>query len=190
VIVHPTENEILNATELIHYNDTTEYNNNTCPITLEEFNHGERICQIKHCGHIFREEALRNWFRRNVRCPVCRYDIRNYINTHRQSDISNNDLSGNTRTNILGTRYDTNESHSEDSESDEIIHSSEDNTDAIPPIPDTLTRNLTNILVDYINNNVGPNIQDISGGFTHTFDLPIVYYSDNSGYYFDNSNNV
>ena len=188
VIVHPTENEILNATELIDYNNTVEYNNNTCPITLEEFNHGERICQIKHCGHIFREEALRNWFRRNVRCPVCRYDIRNYINTNRNSDISNNDVSGNTRTNILGTQYDT-ESDSEDSENDEIIEPT-DNATTMPPIPDTLSQNLTNILVDYINNHIGPNMQDLSGSFTHTFELPIFYYSDNSGYYFDSSNNT
>ena len=188
VIVHPTENEILNATELINYNHAAEYNNNTCPITLEEFNHGERICQIKHCGHIFREEALRNWFRRNVRCPVCRYDIRNYINTNRNNIHSNNDVSGNTRTNILGAHYDT-ESDSEDSENDEIIETN-DNTTTMPPIPDTLSQNLTNILVDYINNHIGPNMQDISGSFTHTFELPIFYYSDNSGYYFDSSNNA
>jgi hypothetical protein len=187
VIVHPTENEIVNATELITYNNTVEYNNNTCPITLEEFLQGERICQIKHCGHIFREEALRNWFRRNVRCPVCRYDIRNYVNTNRNTDNSNNDLLGNTRTNILGRQYDT-ESDREDSENDEIIEPN-DNTTTMPPIPDTLSRNLTNILVDYINNHVGPSMADMSGGFTHTFDLPIFYYSDNSGYYFDSSNN-
>jgi len=186
VIVHPAENEILNATELINYNDSIEYNNNTCPITLEEFNHGERICQIKHCGHIFREEALRNWFRRNVRCPVCRYDIRNYINPNRNNNNLNNDLSENTRTNIVGEHYDT--SDSEDSENDEIIEPN-DNRTTMPPIPDTLTQNLTNILVDYINNHVGPNMGDISGGFTHTFELPIFYYSDNSGYYFDNSGN-
>jgi hypothetical protein len=187
VIVHPTENEILNATELVNYNDAAEYNNNTCPITLEEFNHGERICQIKHCGHIFREEALRNWFRRNVRCPVCRYDIRNYVNTNRNSDISNNDLLANTRTNIVGAQYDTNDS--EDSENDDEIIEPYDSVTAIPPIPDTLSQNLTNILVDYINNHIGPNMQDISGSFTHTFELPIFYYSDNSGYYFDSSNN-
>lgn len=187
VIVHPTENEILNATELINYNDAGEYNNNTCPITLEEFNHGERICQIKQCGHIFREEALRNWFRRNVRCPVCRYDIRNYINTNRNVDISNNDLSGNTRTNILGTQYHTNDN--EDSENDDEIIETPDDAPNMPPIPDTLTQNLTNILVDYINNHIGPNMGDISGGFTHTFELPVFYYSDNSGYYFDSSNN-
>lgn len=189
VIVHPTENEILNATELINYNDNNNYNNNTCPITLEEFNHGERICQIKHCGHIFREEALRNWFRRNVRCPVCRYDIRNYINTNRNHMNSNNDVSGNTRTNVVGSQYNTTESDSEDSENDEIIEPT-NNSATIPPIPDTLSQNLTNILVDYINNHIGPNMQDLSGSFTHTFELPIFYYSDNSGYYFDSSNNT
>jgi hypothetical protein len=179
--------QIQTATRNIHY--TTDLSYNICPISLEDFVENEEICQIKHCGHIFREEALRNWFRRNVRCPVCRYDIRNYINTNRNHMNSNNDVSGNTRTNVVGSQYNTTESDSEDSESDEIIEPT-NNSATIPPIPDTLSQNLTNILVDYINNHIGPNMQDLSGSFTHTFELPIFYYSDNSGYYFDSSNNT
>ncbi len=87
----------------------------------------------------------------------------------------------------MGTQYDTNDS--EDSDNDDEIIEPFDTIDNMSPIPDTLTQNLTNILADYINNHVGPNMGDISGGFTHTFELPIFYYSDNSGYYFDNSGN-
>ena len=32
--------------------------------------------QIIHCGHIFRESNIRRHFRRNTRCPLCRFDIR------------------------------------------------------------------------------------------------------------------
>jgi hypothetical protein len=60
--------------------------NNECPITLEEFADGEQIRQIHHCKHSFKEAAIQNWFRSNVRCPVCRYDIREYV----QGDLSNN----------------------------------------------------------------------------------------------------
>ena len=52
--------------------------NNRCPITLEDFQENETVCQIKHCRHTFKEQSLRNWFQNNVRCPVCRYDIRDY----------------------------------------------------------------------------------------------------------------
>jgi hypothetical protein len=34
------------------------------------------ICRIKHCSHSFKQAAIVDWFRRNVRCPVCRFDIR------------------------------------------------------------------------------------------------------------------
>jgi len=90
VIVRPTNLQIENAT--INYNfsiETVENNNNTnCPITLEEFQEGEPVTRILHCGHTFRQPAIENWFHRNVRCPVCRYDIREYRNT--ESQIYNN----------------------------------------------------------------------------------------------------
>jgi len=80
VIVRPTNEQIDNAT--IHYNyssNNNETNTNTnCPITLEEFQEGEPVCKIRHCGHTFRRDAIHNWFQGNVRCPVCRYDIRDY----------------------------------------------------------------------------------------------------------------
>ena len=60
-----------------------------CPITLDSFEEGEQICQIIHCGHCFSETAIKNWFRFNVRCPVCRYDIRNgFLQQTTQSDLS------------------------------------------------------------------------------------------------------
>jgi hypothetical protein len=75
VPVNSTPEQVDNATETFDY-QTGEYNHTRCPITLDEFQENERVCRIRHCGHIFRENAIKNWFRQNVRCPVCRYDIR------------------------------------------------------------------------------------------------------------------
>ena len=50
-----------------------------CPITREELIVGDHVCVIKHCNHLFKNDALMQWFNSNVRCPVCRYDIRDYV---------------------------------------------------------------------------------------------------------------
>ena len=78
VVVYPSTQQLNRATEIIVFNRDGFYNNTTCPITLEPFIDGEQVCRIKHCSHIFKRDAIINWFSRNVRCPVCRYDIRDY----------------------------------------------------------------------------------------------------------------
>ena len=35
------------------------------------------VRQLLHCGHLFHQPQFDQWFQHNVRCPVCRYDIRN-----------------------------------------------------------------------------------------------------------------
>ena len=78
VIVRPTNIQISIATRTIQY--STDLSNNTrCPITLEEFQPDDMVCEIKHCRHLFKRDSIMDWFQRNVRCPVCRYDIRDYI---------------------------------------------------------------------------------------------------------------
>ena len=90
VVVRPTQTQINNATEIITY--TPEICTHTqCPITLEEFQTGDILRRIIECGHAFREPAINNWFTTSVRCPACRYDIRDYI----AGDISANDISAN-----------------------------------------------------------------------------------------------
>jgi hypothetical protein len=77
-IVHATDSQVTNATDVLTYTDGI-VNDSRCPISLEEFEEGEQVIKICHCGHTFGEQPLRNWFLRNVHCPVCRYDIRNYV---------------------------------------------------------------------------------------------------------------
>ena len=80
VIVRPTNFQIENAIETIVYDPSgqpLQYLESTyCPITMEEFIPGHNLSRIRQCGHIFSQQALRNWFSANVRCPICRYDIR------------------------------------------------------------------------------------------------------------------
>lgn len=86
VIVRPTEEQINNATELRYYSSELHITER-CPISLENFIENEEICAIKHCGHIFKKEPIKEWFRTSVKCPVCRYDIRTYnISTNPYSD--------------------------------------------------------------------------------------------------------
>ena len=71
-----TQEQINNSVQHVEYNE--EMTEDRCPITLENFVVGENICQIRHCGHIFKSTGLMQWFQRNVKCPVCRYDLRTY----------------------------------------------------------------------------------------------------------------
>ena len=50
---------------------------------------GDEVTRIRSCGHVFHTQSIRNWFSNRVRCPVCRYDIREY-NRPVQTDVSNN----------------------------------------------------------------------------------------------------
>jgi hypothetical protein len=111
VLIYPTNAQIETATRRVLYRDIAAPINNTCPISMENFNDNDTVTIIRHCGHIFNGDELNTWFESNCRCPVCRYDIRNYNrNTNSRSneernhnftrDISNNilyteDASGN-----------------------------------------------------------------------------------------------
>jgi len=92
VIVRPTNEQIDTATTNYDYSagDSENNTNTRCPITLEDFQEGENVCKIRHCGHTFRRDAINNWFQGNVRCPVCRYDIRDNSTTETTQPQQNN----------------------------------------------------------------------------------------------------
>jgi hypothetical protein len=78
VEVFPTQTQIETATRRARYCDIVSPINRSCPISLENFTDTDIVSVIRYCGHIFHTEDLNIWFRTNCRCPVCRYDIRNY----------------------------------------------------------------------------------------------------------------
>jgi len=77
VVVRPTNRQILDGTRNIIFSQIQEPLNTRCPISLEQFDGNNEVTQILGCGHIFHPVNLSSWFERNVRCPVCRFDIRN-----------------------------------------------------------------------------------------------------------------
>ncbi len=91
VVVSPSQGQIDEASEIIVYTSDMSYNySSRCPITLEDFQEGEQIRRIHQCNHIFNSIAFNNWFENNVRCPVCRFDIREYNNHNNNDDEPNN----------------------------------------------------------------------------------------------------
>ena len=66
----PTQLDISNNTTIYAQPELPEPA--TCPITLEPIEVGTNVMKITRCGHVFKEAALRRWFQRDLRCPVCR----------------------------------------------------------------------------------------------------------------------
>ena len=80
-------------------------------------NNDDEVAQIKKCKHIFTANQLNIWFQSNVKCPTCRYDIRNYIDEEEETNINNqtNNIEENNQSNNI-------ELHTYDISNNEIIH--------------------------------------------------------------------
>lgn len=158
VIVRPTYEEVYNATADIMFSRNNLNLNTSCPITLDEFREGDLLTQIRRCGHLFNQHAIQNWFSRNVRCPVCRYDIRTRIpvDNSGNEDTIINDLSANY--NPVNNNNNTEEYISSDGESDsddnsQIGEQSRSDTEEVENLLSTITNNISNIIQNYVNNN-------------------------------------
>ena len=68
-------NQINNNIVKTEYHNINEPLNNTCPITQEDFEPNDEVGYIRHCGHIFKYDALYNWLSQHQTCPTCRYNI-------------------------------------------------------------------------------------------------------------------
>lgn len=94
VEIYPTQTQVETATRRAMYCDIVSPINRSCPISLENFNDSDTVSVIRYCGHIFHTEHLNRWFRTNCRCPVCRYDIRNYTSSSSSSFAYANETIG------------------------------------------------------------------------------------------------
>lgn len=83
VPVLPTQTQINSAIENV------ESTNSNCPICQDSISSG--ACRIRHCGHVYHRSCLLSWFGMNVRCPVCRHDIREQGSQGDQSDQTPSD---------------------------------------------------------------------------------------------------
>jgi hypothetical protein len=75
VIVSPSAEQIDEATTVETAIITQEDN---CAICQEEIGMGQEMRTIDHCHHTFHQHCIDIWFQRNVRCPTCRHDIRDF----------------------------------------------------------------------------------------------------------------
>ena len=99
VIIAPTQEEINNSTTVVRFDSIELPLNDSCPISLERFNNDDQVTQINYCGHIFKTNELNSWFSNNVRCPVCRFDIRNHSTTETNRNTIRNENSENNNIN-------------------------------------------------------------------------------------------
>jgi len=72
VVVHPTADQILAATET----STPSDDSGNCAICQETLT--SPATRIRHCGHSFHTTCISEWFTRSVHCPNCRHDIRDW----------------------------------------------------------------------------------------------------------------
>lgn len=73
VPVFPTPAQVSSATTIRTLEADMEDNCSICQDTMRA---GEAIRHITACNHTFHRSCVDTWFVRNVRCPVCRHDIR------------------------------------------------------------------------------------------------------------------
>ena len=115
VRIRPSISQIRRSIELLMWQDISDNYQTSCPIDLLDFTEGDSILRIKECKHIFREMNLRRHFRNSATCPICRFDIRDYIpennapqlTSEELNDIITNDIV-NTIDNIVTSRTGTN----------------------------------------------------------------------------------
>ena len=79
ISIRPSLYQIRRATRVLAFRDISSTSHQICPIDRELLNPTDSVMQILHCNHYFRESNLRRHFRNNTRCPLCRFDIRNYL---------------------------------------------------------------------------------------------------------------
>ena len=85
--------QILTSAQIQQYTNTFTYSDQSqetlretrCPISLENFQNGDTLCQIIGCGHAFMRANLLSWFRRSHQCPICRYNVTSNINQQQQN---------------------------------------------------------------------------------------------------------
>jgi hypothetical protein len=84
--VSPTRQQIEAATRIVTFSEIENPLNISCPVTLDRFENNSSVTQIIPCGHIFSPSGIDSWLQTNVRCPVCRRDIREYNPTAQTSN--------------------------------------------------------------------------------------------------------
>jgi len=121
-----TQREIQYLTTTITYNEETRnvLNETRCPISLENFRNGDILCKINGCNHVFKKDNLLNWFRRNTKCPICRFNLRSEMNRNRRNTNSRNnrnDISGGVMRDPSGNRLDVSNNIAQNNDYNQLL---------------------------------------------------------------------
>tara|TARA_Y100000389_G_scaffold186110_1_gene206154 strand:+ start:1143 stop:2213 length:1071 start_codon:yes stop_codon:yes gene_type:complete len=103
VRIRPSISQIRRGTELLTWRDISNNYQTSCPIDLLDFTEGDSILRIRECKHIFREMNLRRHFRNSATCPICRFDIRDYIPDNNAPALTSEDLDNLISNDIVNT---------------------------------------------------------------------------------------
>ena len=188
VVIRPTNEQIQCASRIIRFGDISNPLSETCPISLERFDNDDMVRQILHCGHIFCQNQFQEWFNNNVRCPVCRYDIRNYrpISTNTNEEPNNSPIDEDEeslRDDEIpnNSNQESNNSSPQDNLFSNVNVSRNPDTNQIDQIAFDITNNvLSNDLLNNITNRM----------FNSMFNSNISGESGNERFVFDPSNNI
>lgn len=127
-------------------------NDTICPISLAPFQNGDLLIRINHCNHVFLKDNILQWFQRNNRCPVCRYNLlSNTSNNNQNSDVSNNQ-NETEQSNIIEQQENLDEVNMETSDNSNNSEDSEENT-FMDALNNVFTNISSNIVRDLSNNN-------------------------------------
>ncbi len=93
VIVRPTAQQIEAGTSI----EILDAEEEICAICQDSMHLGEEVRAMNACDHRFHRNCIDTWFQRNVRCPVCRHDVREPAPSEEEEDeeeTSSVDLEG------------------------------------------------------------------------------------------------
>ena len=193
VPIRPTQEQIETASRLVRYSSIENPLSESCPISLEHFSNEEMVRQLKPCGHLFCQASFQQWFENNVRCPVCRYDIRNYranVQTNTQANVQTN-TQANVQTNEV-TVEDVNENSDQehDQEQPEPQHTNNFTINRNP-----VSNQIDNIVFDITNSEMSSNIVNnlatrFATRFVETILSPQLENQNNDTIMYDASNNM
>ena len=104
-----SEEEINNIVRTFTYSEeiSSSLNDTRCPISWQEYNNGDELCEINACGHVFLKSNLLRWLQRNNTCPTCRRELRENTGTNMYSfnDLNMNNLNNPNSFNLFSDTF-------------------------------------------------------------------------------------
>jgi hypothetical protein len=81
VPVRPSRQQLEQNTELEHQGEPFAVaEGEACTICQDGLRNGNtQLRRIRHCGHVFHRVCIDTWLSSNVRCPICRHDVRETV---------------------------------------------------------------------------------------------------------------